>query len=586
MGGAVSDRGRRLSENRRLFLRNRARIEASPDSENFHTVVGMNRHRFVFYFLSVTLLCLSGRGEEGVKIRGKIVDSDSPGDAVHARLYIESEEAKNFVAISEGGIAIPYEITRGGSVEVHTSLSAHPFSVVLPPGKYTFTAEKGKEFIPVQREVTVSAGAPEVVLSLQRWIDMSEGGWFSGETHVHRTIDDLKTLMLCEDLNVALPLTAWVSKLEDTPFLNNRNTDPVPPGQLIKIDDTHVIWPRNTEYEITSVNGQRHVLGALFVLNHQKKLRLPAMPVRAVAEEARRQGAILDLDKQNWPWSMMLIPQTKVNLFELTNNHIWRTEFMFKSWFPEYVADYMNIEKDETGLTENGWIDFGFQNYYALLNCGFNIKPSGGTASGVHPVPLGYGRVYVQLEGEFNYDAWMEGLEKGRSFVTTGPMLEVTVGGKGPGERISLVESGTGVVKVRGKVSSPVSQALTKIEIVVNGKVVESIPVASKETRPGGLISREEITTEVSVKESSWIVVRAFADRGNGRRSFAHSSPVYVDVPGKPLRPRKEEVEFLLKRVRDEITRHEGVLSEEEVKEFREAAEFYEGLLTLPTSRR
>ena len=46
-------------------------------------------------------------------------------------------------------------------------------------------------------------------------------------------------------------------------------------------------------------------------------------------------------------------------------------------------------------LNERGWLDFTFQNYYLLLNCGFRLRPTGGTASGVHPVPLGFGRVYV-----------------------------------------------------------------------------------------------------------------------------------------------------------------------------------------------
>ena len=58
----------------------------------------------------------------------------------------------------------------------------------------------------------------------------------------------------------------------------------------------------------------------------------------------------------------------------------------------------MKVERDARGFTERGWIEFGFQNYYALLDCGFRIRPTAGTASGVHPVPLGFGRVYVHLD--------------------------------------------------------------------------------------------------------------------------------------------------------------------------------------------
>ena len=145
--------------------------------------------------------------------------------------------------------------------------------------------------------------------------------------------------------------------------------------------------------------------------------------VAPIAAEARRQGALLDLDKHNWPWSMMLVPVMDVDLFELTNNHIWRTEFGFRKWQPVPAPEFMDIASDAQGWTEQGWIDFGFKSYYALLNCGFRLRPSAGTASGVHPVPLGFGRVYVYLPDGFSYPGWIDGLDAGRSFVTTGPML-------------------------------------------------------------------------------------------------------------------------------------------------------------------
>jgi len=40
----------------------------------------------------------------------------------------------------------------------------------------------------------------------------------------------------------------------------------------------------------------------------------------AVAEHARREGALLDLEKHNWPWSIALVPVLKVDLFELANS--------------------------------------------------------------------------------------------------------------------------------------------------------------------------------------------------------------------------------------------------------------------------
>ncbi len=115
----------------------------------------------------------------------------------------------------------------------------------------------------------------------------------------------------------------------------------------------------------------------------------------------------------------------QVDLYELTNNHIWRTGFLFRDW-GEPPPKYMNAAKDPRGgVSEQGWIDYTFENYYALLNCGFKMKPTAGCASGVHPVPLGFGRVYVHQPNGFSYQDWIQGLGEGRSFVTTGPMLDI-----------------------------------------------------------------------------------------------------------------------------------------------------------------
>lgn len=514
------------------------------------------------------------RAQETTKLTGVILESQTDS-AVPARLYVESESEEFFLVESQGGTAIPYDKTRQGSQETHTSLSAHPFEVDLPPGTYSVTAERGKEYFPATKSVTIGTEPVDIEIPLRRWVNMSEKGWFSGETHIHRPIRELRTLVQCEDLNVALPLTAWVSRAEDTPLKNNRNPELVPPGRLIEVDPTHVIWPLNTEYEITSVKGNRHPLGALFVLNQKETFDLSAPPVGDVAALAREQGAILDLDKHNWPWSMMLVPVAQVDLFELTNNHIWRTDFAFATFFSEYIPDYMGIEQSEEGFTERGWIDFGFKNYYALLNCGFDIMPSAGTASGVHPVPLGFGRVYVKLDGGFNYDDWMEGLEAGRSFVTTGPMMEVTFNGKDPGSEITDTDS------VRVRVDLRSLDEIQVTEIIVNGEVAETIQGEYGKTK--GSVFLGGFEKIINVEESSWIAVRAFAVNDDGRPRFAHSAPVHVKIPGKPIPPRRVEVEYLLKRVQDEIERHEGVLSMEAVAEFKEAEAFYKSLL--PSSR-
>ena len=392
---------------------------------------------------------------------------------------------------------------------------------------------------------------------------MAADGWFSGETHVHREVAELPLLQLAEDINVAFPLTAWVTDSEETPVTHNKNRSAVPAAKLVHVDKDHVFWPVNTEYEIFTVRGRMHTLGAVFILNHKEQFSLPAPPVTPIATEARRQGGFLELDKHNWPWSMMLVPQMEVDLFELANNHMWRTDFSFADWYTEYAPKFINIEMIDGHFTERGWIEFGFQNYYALLNCGFNLRPTAGTASGVHPVPFGYGRVYVKIDGDFGYNKWVQGLLAGHSFVTTGPMLAAEVTRKD--ERTA---------QVRGQLISAADP--TTLEIVVNGRVTAQIPTTAARGDDG--VFRIQFSKRVPLDTTSWIAVRAFTKREGERTSFAHTGPVHVAAEGKPLMPTRNQRDYLVKRVQDELARHRGVLSREALNEFEQALQRFEAV--------
>jgi hypothetical protein len=502
-------------------------------------------------------------------LTGEIRDAET-GELVPARLYIQSADGKWFFAASAGkaGSAVTYQKSRGEkSTENHTALSAHPFTVELPPGKYTLTAERGKEYLTAEQTVEVGDGPVKVEIKLKRWIDLAAKGWYSGDTHVHRTLADLPTAMLADDLNVALPLTSWVTKSDTPPGQSDRNQPAE--AKLVEVTPKHVYWPLNTEYEIFTVGGKQHTLGAVFALNQKEPLTRGVPLVRPIAEEVHRQGGLLDLDKHNWPWSMMLVPVMKVDLFELANNHHWRTEFAFRGW-GEPIPRFMGLPTDPMAMEEKHWTEFGFQNYYALLNCGFRMMPTAGTASGVHPVPLGWSRVYVHCPDGFSYEAWIEGLKSGRSFVTTGPMIEVN---QAPGTKFRQPaddEPSDFFVSYRvWNAGNPIRVEVIQEARILTGSDAGARPPLRSDPAIQGV-------ARLKVTESTWIAVRCFETMSDGRERFAHSAPIFVDVPGKPLRPKKAEVEYLISRVKGEIERNTGVLSDEAIAEYRAALATYE----------
>ncbi|MBL8819607.1 MAG: CehA/McbA family metallohydrolase [Planctomyces sp.] len=522
-----------------------------------------------------------------------VVDADTHRN-LPARVYLQNESGEwLFVqSASTEGSALQYReqwVPMDGSTELHTTVSPHPFRIDVPPGKYQIEIEHGKEYLPLKETIDIGPETNVRTFELRRIVNAAARGWYSGETHVHRRISELPNVMLAEDLNVAFPVTFWTIQSDSVPDLQPsplRRQGPSPFGprddrgtEPIAVDPTHVIIPRNTEYEIFNYAGKPHVLGAVFLLNHRSVMTHTAPPVKPIAELVHAEGGLLDLDKHSWPWSLMLVPVAKVDLFELSNNSVWRTQFGFSS-VSAPLPDWASFEQRAPGqLTEWGWLNYGFEVYYALLNCGFRIMPTAGTASGVHPVPLGHSRVYVQTGDEFNSDAWIEGLRNGRSFVTTGPLLFSTINNEPPGTTITTPKRQGMDLNI--SVESFSALPLIAVEILINGDVAHrwtsaESPGFTNTVSQGGRFSGNYT---LSVNHTSWIAVRCVSQDENGRKRFAHTAPWFIQVPGTDLVPRKQQVAFFVRQLESEIERGRPILSPEVLAEFQEALQVYSDML-------
>ena len=118
----------------------------------------------------------------------------------------------------------------------------------------------------------------------------------------------------------------------------------------------------------------------------------------------------------------------------------------------------------------------------------------------------------------------MAALRAGNTFVTVGPLAELTVEGRAPGAVIELPPGG-GTVTVEWRVES-VSVPITALEVIHGGVVAEEIDA-------GGALQVSG-SASVPVTGSSWLALRV---RGSYRREqprdiAAHTSAVQVRVGG------------------------------------------------------
>jgi len=168
--------------------------------------------------------------------------------------------------------------------------------------------------------------------------------------------------------------------------------------------------------------------------------------------------------------------------------------------------------------------------WHRLLNCGFRLPASAGTDCFLNRIVgqlPGADRVYVKVEGPLTYRSWVEGLRSGRTFVTNGPILELSAAEEGIGGTVRLERPAKVAVRGLARWQFP----LERVELVLNGATAAAASLSADR-----LEARFE--SEVPVERSGWLGLRAFGGRDptepSRGPSQAHSSPIYIEIAGRP----------------------------------------------------
>jgi hypothetical protein len=167
----------------------------------------------------------------------------------------------------------------------------------------------------------------------------------------------------------------------------------------------------------------------------------------------------------------------------------------------------------------------------------------------------------------------MRGLAAGRSFVTTGPLLLAKADGQWSGSALAVTDPNKGYALDCTVLSE---QSLESIELIVNGVISKRFDPQNEKSKSGSFASR--VSTQFIPKTSSWVAWRCFEKRAGDRFRFAHTAPWQFEMEGKPLRPRRPEIEWLVANVKAEIARSESIAPPTLIDDYRKALAIYEGL--------
>jgi hypothetical protein len=189
-------------------------------------------------------------------------------------------------------------------------------------------------------------------------------------------------------------------------------------------------------------------------------------------------------------------------------------------------SDLFHVHRDMSMNVPRQKVDFaeilqfnrlGTDLYYEFLNLGCKLTASSGS-----DVPwggtIGEVRAYAYLHKKpFSADLWFEAFGKGRTFTTSGPMLDFRVDDALPGDELRLKADHKLRVRARAW-GDPKRMAPVKLEIVRHGEVIRSAE-SREPQRP-----EAELDFTVPAGHGCWLAARAQAGDGTS----AHTTPVYV----------------------------------------------------------
>lgn len=369
------------------------------------------------------------------------------------------------------------------------------FSVEVPRGQTDVVVERGIEYRPLRVVVDAPAkGVVEVDLPLERWIRLSDTGWYAGNTHIHynetesRPLDRLRLDPRVEDLPVFI---VSIVKRGNLPYASNS----FPIGRHPFSTPEHVI---DIGEESRHNDAPWNIgLGHIMLIN-----------IRQVVEPVSR-GILVDESNPDYP--------PLIDACDEAHRQGGVVLWCHNAAGMEAPVAAVLGRLDALNLHDPAWIEPEYELWYKLLNCGIRLPASTGSDWFLSSS----NRVYVDVGSNFSYAAWLEGLRAGRTFITDGPILRLTVAGYTPSNEVLAVNDMVSTVPVVVEWVSV--QPVDRVEILRDGEVVAVEENVDQATRG-------RLAATLDVLGAGWIAARCYGRRRNsyGHAIWAHTSPVYL----------------------------------------------------------
>ena len=448
-------------------------------------------------------------------------------------------------------------------------------SVHLPPGEYTVEFTRGPEYLTDRRTIRV----PDSVshrenFELRRWVHAAKLGWYSGDHHVHAagcahydspsegvTPKDMMRHILGEDLNIGCVLSWGPCWYFQKQFFEGKVSALSTPDYQMRYDVEVSGFPSQHCGHLCLLRLKDDDYPGTKLIEDWPSWDLP------ILKWGKSQNAVVGFSHSGWGLGTVIekgdsAKGTKTKYVEELPNYLMAPFDGIGA--NEYIVDVVHDTCDFISAVDTPSV-WELNIWYHTNNCGYRAKLSGETDFPcIYGEKVGLGRGYVKLDGKLDYDAWVDGIRDGRSYVGDGRshLIDFSVNGELVGTKGSEVRlARPAAVKVKAQVAALLAEEprpeiknrpladkpywdierarigntrQVPVELIVNG-----YPAGKKVIDADG--SMQSVEFDAKIDRSSWVALRIFPS--------SHTNPVYVLVGGKPIRASRRSADWCLKAV-------------------------------------
>lgn len=407
------------------------------------------------------------------------------------------------------------------------------FEKTLPAGEIMVRVTRGFETRRAERRVRMpDNGTITLEFSLERNVDLRRRGWYSGDSHVHMLHGE-------RTLPVSFDFVALSARAEDLQYLSLAQAwtidKPTPEALEQELSsrstqDCVLTWNMESPKNFYRGDAER-CLGHCWTLGMRGRTRERASVIDLLTAASAHDYEAEKPTFANFE-SHQLIREQGGAVFYSHPARWWAGPWGGRNGFPlRESARISNLAAELpldvvigptfdgldvlTGPGEFEANAMAFELWAMLLNHGYHLAATASSDAcfdrpqGAVP---GIVRTYTYLPGPFSIESAAAATAKGRTFVTSGPLLLVTLDGEAPGSE-HPADGRPRLLRVEGWAAGSDCGGLTRLELLRNGQLMRSLDIA-----PGK--SAYATTLTITESETAWYCVRLFGSEPKRQRAF------------------------------------------------------------------